>query len=106
MTDAFMLHQIQGSSVWANDGERLGLVGEVHLDRATGQPAWVTVNLGLFESEEHYVPLANARRDGQDIFVNYSHDAVAHSPGANPENPLSPAEEAVLMEYYRLGRDA
>ena len=106
MTDAFMLHQIQGSSVWANDGERLGLVGEVHLDRTTGQPAWITVDLGLFESDERYVPLANARSDGQDIFVGYSKDAIAKSPGANPENPLSPAEEGVLMEYYGLAGDA
>lgn len=102
MADAFVLHEIQGSSVWANNGERLGLVGEVHLDRATGQPAWITVDLGLFESEEHYVPLANARRTAEDIFVDYSRDQVSHSPGANPENPLSPAEETVLMSYYGL----
>ena len=105
MADAFVLHEIQGSSVWANDGERLGVVGEVHLDRDTGQPAWITVNLGLFESAEHYVPLAAARRDGQDIFVNYSKETVSKSPGANPENPLSPAEESVLMEYYGLLRN-
>ncbi|MCC3294120.1 PRC-barrel domain-containing protein [Arthrobacter sp. zg-Y411] len=102
MTDAFVLHQIQGSNVWANDGERLGLVGEVHLDRATGQPAWITVDLGLFDTGEHYVPLAAARRDGQDIFVNYSKDQISDSPGANPENPLSAEEEAVLMDYYGL----
>ena len=102
MADAFVLHEIQDSSVWANDGERLGLVGEVHLDRTTSEPAWITVDLGLFETEQHYVPLIGARRDGQDIFVNYSKDQVAHSPGANPENPLSPEEEAVLMDYYRI----
>ncbi|MCQ1948965.1 MULTISPECIES: PRC-barrel domain-containing protein [Arthrobacter] len=102
MADAFTLHEIQGSSVWAKDGERLGLVGEVHLDRATAEPVWITVDLGLFETEEHYVPLTGARRDGQDIFVNYSREQVSHSPGANPENPLSPAEESVLMDYYRL----
>ncbi|MCC9204085.1 PRC-barrel domain-containing protein [Arthrobacter sp. zg-Y769] len=102
MADAYVLHEIQGSSVWAVDGERLGLVGEVHLDRNTAEPVWITVDLGLFEPEEHYVPLEGARRDGQDIFVNYSRDQVAHSPGANPENPLSPREEGILMDYYSL----
>ncbi|UWX96766.1 PRC-barrel domain-containing protein [Arthrobacter zhaoxinii] len=102
MADAFVLHEIQGSSVWANDGERLGLVGEVHLDRKTGEPVWITVDLGLIAAEEHYVPLISSRRNGQDIFVNYSKDQVAHSPGANPENPLSPGEESILMDYYGL----
>ena len=104
MADAFVLHEIQDSNVWANDGERLGLVGEVHLDRDTGQPAWITVDLGLFESEAHYVPLAAARRQGEDIFVNYSKKQISRSPGANPENPLSPAEEGILMDYYGLRR--
>ena len=41
MVDQYVIHELQGSNVWAKDGERLGLVDNVHLDRATGEPAWV-----------------------------------------------------------------
>ena len=36
MVDQYVIHELQGSNVWAKDGERLGLVGNVHL---TGPPA-------------------------------------------------------------------
>lgn len=101
MADPYVIHELQGSNVWAKDGERLGLVGEVHLDRATGEPEWITVALGLFESRQHFIPLAGARRDDDDIYVNYSRQAVDDSPEINPEGPLTPDEETRLVDYYR-----
>ena len=101
MADEFVIHELQGSNVWAKDGERLGLVGQVHLDRATGAPEWITVALGLFESRQHFVPLAGSRRDQDDIYVNYSREAVDGSPEVNPEGALSPEEEMLLTDYYR-----
>lgn len=101
MADQFVVHEIQEASVWARDGERLGTVGEVHLDRVTGDPEWITVDLGLFQTRARFVPLAGARRDDNDIFVNYSPKDVQDAPDINPEEPLSPAQEAVLREYYQ-----
>ena len=100
MADEFVIHELQGSNVWAKDGERLGLVGQVHLDRATGVPEWITVALGLFDTRQHFVPLAGARRDEDDIFVNYSRQAVDESPQVDPDGALSSAEETLLMDYY------
>ncbi len=101
MADEFVLHELQGSNVWAKDGERLGLVGQVHLDRATGEPEWITVALGLFETRQHFVPLAGARRDDDDIYVNYSRQAVDDSPQVDPDGALTPAEETLLTDYYK-----
>ena len=101
MADQYEIHQIQGANVWADDGERLGLVGEVHLDRKTGEPAFITVALGLFESRQYFVPLAGARRDGQDnIYVAFSKQAVKDSPELNPDGPLTADEEKELADYY------
>ena len=101
MADQFTVHEIQEARIWAKDGERLGTVGEVHLDRGTGDPAWITVDLGLFQTRARFVPLAGARRDDSDIFVNYSAKDVKDAPDVDPESPLTPAQEAVLQEYYQ-----
>ncbi|MET4059914.1 sporulation protein YlmC with PRC-barrel domain [Arthrobacter sp. UYP6] len=101
MADEFVVHELQGSNVWAKDGERLGLVGQVHLDRSTGAPEWITVALGLFETRQHFVPLAGARRDEDDIYVNYSRQAVDDSPQVDPDGALSPEEETLLTDYYK-----
>lgn len=101
MADEFVIHELQGSNVWAKDGERLGLVGQVHLDRATGEPEWITVALGLFESRQHFVPLAGARRDEDDIYVNYSRQAVDDSPVVDPDGALTAEEETLLVDYYK-----
>ena len=89
MVDQYVIHELQGCTVWAKDGERLGLVGNVHLDRATGQPAWITVALGLFEGRQYFVPLAGARRDDDD------------SPDMDHEGALTPDEEAAVEDYYK-----
>ncbi|GAA3293506.1 PRC-barrel domain-containing protein [Arthrobacter citreus] len=101
MADEYVIHELQGSNVWAKDGERLGLVGQVHLDRATGEPEWITVALGLFETRQHFVPLAGARRDEDDIYVNFSREAVDDSPVVDPDGALSSEEETLLTDYYK-----
>lgn len=101
MTDQYEIHQIQGANVWANDGERLGLVSEVHLDRDNGRPVFITVALGLFESRQYFVPLAGARRDGQDnIYVAFSKQAIKDSPELQPDGALTPDQEKALQDYY------
>ena len=51
------LQTIVGSHAVDNDGDKLGKIGNVYLDDRTGEPAWVTVNTGLFGTKESFVPL-------------------------------------------------
>ena len=39
-------------TVYTNDGDKLGSIGEMYVDDSTGQPSWVTVNTGLFGTKE------------------------------------------------------
>ena len=39
---------MQSGHVVSSDGEKIGRVGEVYVDDATGQLSWVTVKTGLF----------------------------------------------------------
>src|SRR5437763_4306276 len=47
-----------GGSAYGSDGDKIGSIGQVYLDNASGEPAWVTVKTGLFGSNESFVPLA------------------------------------------------
>lgn len=43
------------------DGAKIGGVGQVYADHDTGQPNWVTVKTGLFDTRESFVPLEGVR---------------------------------------------
>ncbi|NKX50806.1 PRC-barrel domain containing protein [Arthrobacter deserti] len=104
MTQDETAHELQDATMWDSAGNRLGLVGEVHRDNASGQLAWATVALGLMETRERFVPLAGARLEGTDVYVAYDHDTIRDSPavGGEPGAPLTIEEEAELNSYYGL----
>ena len=43
---------LYGRSVVDQSGNKIGEIGQVYLDDASGQPAWVTVKTGLFGRNE------------------------------------------------------
>lgn len=100
------LHELQESTAWDMDGRKLGTVGQVHLDAATGRPAWISVPLGLFESREKLIPLAGARFTAGaqvgDIHVAYSEDTIKDAPEIDVDKNLTPEQEAELRAHYGL----
>ena len=42
---------LYGRSVVDQSGNKIGEIGQVYLDDASGQPAWVTVKTGLFRTQ-------------------------------------------------------
>ena len=50
-----------GSVVVDSNGDKVGDVGQVYLDDATGRPEWVTVRTGLFGLKETFVPATDHR---------------------------------------------
>ena len=59
--DRNALDQLQNSTVFATDGDKIGSVGQVYLDDVTNEPTFVTVKTGLFGARETFVPLQQAR---------------------------------------------
>ncbi len=88
--------------VIGTNGEKIGGVGQVYTDDETGQPNWVTVKTGLFGTRESFVPIQEARVEGEDLVVPYTKDQVKDAPGVDPDGHLDPAEEDRLYEHYRL----
>lgn len=102
MTDMIDVHELQQAVLWDRDGTKLGIVGEIHLDKKTDVPEWITVPLHLFQSKERFIPLRGAHRNGDDIFVDYTYDQVNKSPNIDTEHALNFAQERELREYYGL----
>ncbi|MFE2292467.1 PRC and DUF2382 domain-containing protein [Streptomyces sp. NPDC059452] len=96
--------ELDGLTVYDNEGEKVGSVGRVYVDDDTGKPDWVTVKTGLFGMKESFVPLAGARRVGSDLHVSHSKDTVKEAPRVDADAHLSVAEEEELYRHYGLSR--
>jgi uncharacterized protein (TIGR02271 family) len=92
-----------GGNVLSVDGDKIGSIGQVYADDETGQPSFVTVKTGLFGTSESFVPLQDARTEGNDIVVPYSKDQVKDAPRVAEDGHLEPAEEERLYAHYNLG---
>ena len=91
-----------GGKVIDNDGDKVGSVGQIYVDDHTGNPSWVTVNTGLFGSNESFAPLEGATLEGNDVRVGYSKAKIKDAPNVAPDGHLSEQEEAELYRYYGL----
>ena len=89
-------------TVYTNDGEKLGSIGELYVDDTTGDPSWVTVNTGLFGTKETFVPLREATIDGNDLRVPYDKTLVRAAPSVKRDGHLSPTEEEELYRHYSV----
>jgi uncharacterized protein (TIGR02271 family) len=92
-----------GGNVVSTSGHKIGSIGQIYLDDATGQPSWITVKTGLFGTSESFVPLDNASVSGDDVAVGYDKDKIKDAPRVDPDGSLSPEEEDRLYDYYGVG---
>src|SRR5690606_28469527 len=68
--------RLPGCAVVDPHGHRLGIVGQAFLDELTEQPEWVTVETGLYGTNESFVPLAGATFDDGTLTVAVPKDTV------------------------------
>src|SRR3954453_19856967 len=65
-----------GGTAYTTDGEKIGSIGQVYLDNASGNPAWVTVKTGFFGTNESFVPLDDAELADDGVRLPYDKDRV------------------------------
>lgn len=100
------LQRLAGTTVYDEQRDKIGKVGTVYLDDATGEPTWMTVNTGFFGTSESFVPLAQARWDGDDLVVPHRKDTVKDAPRVDADQHLGPSEEQQLYAYYNMDGSA
>ena len=91
---------LQKATVIDRDGNKIGSVGQVYLHNSTGEPSWVTVNTGLFGTNETFIPLDDAKLTGDEITVPYEKDFVKDAPNISEDGEITPEQENELYRYY------
>jgi uncharacterized protein (TIGR02271 family) len=92
----------RGLTVVGTDGEKIGKLEEIYLDRETNEPEWALVTTGLFGSKSSFVPLKGAAPAGDEVRVAYVKDKVKDAPRVDPDGELSEREEAQLYRHYDM----
>jgi uncharacterized protein (TIGR02271 family) len=100
MTTQHDVRAWRGRTVVDRDGDKVGKVEDVYLDRSSGEPEWLAVKTGLFGSNVSFVPVENATADGDDIRVGHEKALVKDAPNVDPDGELSPDEERRLYQHY------
>ena len=90
-----------GRDVLDSGGERLGGVREIYLDRETGQPEWVLVDVD--GDTARFVPLADASVESTTIRVAHAAATIRNAPGIGAEPRIDQSEERLLYAHYGLG---
>ena len=102
MPDADTIGTWRGHELIDRDGEKIGKIAEIYLDRQTEQPGWVTVKTGLFGRRETLVPITDASSEGDIVRVPFEKEHVNGAPHVDPEAEMSAEEERALHEHYGL----
>jgi len=102
MTAFTEANEWRGRTVIDRDGEKIGKLGEIYLDRETNQPEWALVNTGLLGSKSSFVPLQGAAPAGEDVRVAYTKEQVKNAPSIDADGELSQQQEAELYRHYGL----
>lgn len=92
----------RGCEVVDRDGDKVGKLDEIYLDRQTGQPEWAIVNTGLFGQRSSFVPLKDAMREGDMIRVPYEKDQIKDAPNVDADGELTQEEEQQVYAHYGL----
>ncbi|MEU9500605.1 PRC-barrel domain-containing protein [Streptomyces sp. NPDC048196] len=95
---------LTGLHVVDANGAKVGTVQQVYRDDATNEPEWITVRTGLFGMKESFVPLAGARRTGDELHVPHTKETIKKAPRIDADAHLDPSEETELYRYYGLIR--
>jgi sporulation protein YlmC with PRC-barrel domain len=83
------------------DGDKIGSIEDILLDRQTGEPAWAAVKTGLFGLKHTLVPIRDAEVTGEnEVRVPLQKDKVKDAPRIDPDGELSAEEERKLWEHY------
>lgn len=101
MTEA-ETYESHSRTIIGNDGEPIGKVADIYVDELTQKPEWATVSSGLFGRKSHFVPLADAFSDGENIRTRVTLEQVKNAPSIDADGRLSEQEESQLFEHYGI----
>jgi uncharacterized protein (TIGR02271 family) len=103
MTTSQDVRDWRGLTAVDADGEKVGTIDEVYLDRGSEAPEWLTVRTGLFGSRTSFVPVGDAQASGDEVRLAYRKDQIKDAPNVDADGALSTEEEERLYSHYGRG---
>ena len=92
-----------GKTLYSRDNDKIGKVGQVFLDDDTNRPEFLTVNTGLFGTNESFVPAADASLTDDGVRVPFTKDQVKDAPNVDVSSGhLDQSEERRLYAHYGM----
>ena len=101
-TDMTHEYDWQGRTLKDRNGDTIGTIDALYLDRQTDKPEWALVNTGLFGTKSSFVPLAGAAPRDEDVVVRVEAQRVKDAPKMAPDEELSEQQEAELFRHYGI----
>ncbi|HEY4789950.1 MAG TPA: PRC-barrel domain-containing protein, partial [Actinomycetes bacterium] len=93
-------HRWQGRTLVDHDGEPLGSIEAIYLDKATDQPEWALLEAGASSPSRTFVPLVNANEEGDSVRVPFANTLIKGAPGMAADRELSEDQEQELYRHY------
>src|SRR5687768_7532948 len=91
----------RGMKVVDADGDKIGTIEDVFLDRHTGEPEWATVEDGQFGLKSSDVRIREAQVAGDnEVQVPFQKEQGKDAPKSCADGELSHDQERQLWEYY------
>lgn len=93
---------MHGAPVVGATGRRIGTVGSIYLEPASGEPLYVSVHTGLLGNRETMMPLDLASFAAGQLNVPYGGDLIKQAP-ARPAGPqVDVVDERNICQHYAL----
>jgi hypothetical protein len=93
-------HRWQGRTLVDDNGEPLGSIEIIYLDKATEQPEWALLEAGTGGPAPTFVPLVSASEEGDTIRVPFDKALVEGAPSLPADRELSEDQEGELYRHY------
>jgi uncharacterized protein (TIGR02271 family) len=93
----------RGMTAVDNNGDKVGKIEEIYLDRSSGEPEWITINTGLFGMRTSFVPISDAQSRDDAVQLAYAKDQIKDAPSIDADGALSSEEERALYDHYGRG---
>jgi uncharacterized protein (TIGR02271 family) len=100
MTSPAQYTDVIGSAAVDAEGEKVGKVGQIYADDATGEPAWVTVSTGLFGTRESFAPLYGAQPGDGELRLAVTKELIKNAPNIDTDGHLGESEIDSLYQHY------
>lgn len=100
MTSPELWNDLIGRTAVDPAGDKVGKVGQIYLNEATGRPEWVTLSTGMFGTRESFAPLYGGVVRGDQLVLAVPKDLVKDAPNVDNDGHLEEAETSRLYQHY------